>query len=111
MANEATTTFFQEIDGERYNITLPQRRVDRVIGRVDTLIDQRKFDKAVEVIRPFITKIGQVVKPVAPVIGTVDETIARYRDEGRAVVMEKLMAHHNLSKPGAYYHVRKQGIR
>lgn len=104
-----TTTFNQQIDGETYNITVPMNRVETILNRVDRLIEKKKFDNALEVIKPFIgaAAVEAAQKPVKS--NPIEAIIEEYRDHGRYAVMDKLMAT-GMAKASAYYRVRKAGL-
>ncbi len=104
-----TTTFNQVIDGETYNITIPMHRVETIINRVDRLIEKKKFEKAHEVIEPFIgaAPVAVAAKPVKT--NPVEAIIEEFRGMGRYVVMDKLMAT-GMAKASAYYRARKAGL-
>jgi len=100
-----TTTFKQDIDGTKYDITIPMSRVTTIIDRVDRLIDKKKFDKALDVLQPFIG--AQVV--LTKKTDTFADIIEQHRDMGRYAVMTCLIDS-GMSKASAYYRVRKAGL-
>ena len=100
-----TTTFKQDIDGTKCDVTIPVSRVTTIIDRVDRLIDKKKFDKALDVLQPFIG--AQVV--ITKKTDTFADIIEQYRDTGRYAVMTRLIAA-GMSKASAYYRVRKAGL-
>ncbi len=104
-----TTTFNQVIDGEAYNITVPMHRVETILNRVDKLIDKKKFDNALEVIKPFIGATVVAETPKAVKTDPISTIIEEYRSQGRYVVMDKLMAN-GMAKASAYYRARKAGL-
>lgn len=100
-----TTTFKQDIDGTKYDVTIPMNRVSTIIDRVDRLIDKKKFDKALDVLQPFIS--AQVV--LTKKTDAFADIIEQYRDLGRYPVMTRLIDA-GMSKASAYYRVRKAGL-
>lgn len=100
-----TTTFKQDIDGTKYDVTIPMNRVSTIIDRVDRLIDKKKFDKALDVLRPFIGIQVVLTKKT----DTFADIVEQYRDTGRYAVMTRLMEA-GMSKASAYYRVRKAGL-
>ena len=104
-----TTTFNQVIDGETYNITVPMHRVETILNRVDKLIDKKKFDNAVEVIKPFIGAAAVAVESKPGKTDPISAIIEEFRGMGRYVVMDKLMAT-GMAKASAYYRARKAGL-
>jgi len=100
-----TTTFKQDIDGTKYDVTIPMSRVTTIIDRVDRLIDKKKFDKALDVLQPFIGAQVKLIKKT----DTFTDIVEQYRDTGRYAVMTRLIAA-GMSKASAYYRVRKAGL-
>lgn len=100
-----TTTFKQDIDGTKYDVTIPMSRVTTIIDRVDRLIDKKKFDKALDVLQPFIGTQVKFTKKA----DTFTDIVEQYRDTGRYAVMTRLIAA-GMSKASAYYRVRKAGL-
>lgn len=100
-----TTTFKQDIDGTKYDVTIPMSRVTTIIDRVDRLIDKKKFDKALDVLQPFIGAQVKLTKKT----DTFADIVEQYRDTGRYAVMTRLIAA-GMSKASAYYRVRKAGL-
>ena len=104
-----TTTFNQVIDGETYSVTIPMHRVETIINRVDRLIEKNKFEKAHEVIMPFIGAAPVVVAAKPVKTNPIADIIEEYRNQGRFVVIHKLVAA-GLTKTSAYYRARKAGL-
>lgn len=104
-----TTTFNQVIDGETYNITIPMHRVETIINRVDRLIEKKKFEKAHEAIKPFIGAAPVAVAAKPTKSNPIADIIEEFRNQGRYVVMDKLMAT-GMTKTSAYYRARKAGL-
>jgi hypothetical protein len=63
--NMRSTTFNQVIGSKTFTIAVPVTRVDKLIARVDNLIDLGKLDKAKEVLAPFILNKRQQKKIAA----------------------------------------------
>ena len=99
-----TTTFKQDINGTKYDVTLPVSRVTTIIDRVDRLIDKKKFDKALAVLAPFMG-----VQVAEKKVDKFAEIIEQHRASGRSVVMNRLIEA-GMSKASTYYRIRKAGI-
>jgi len=106
-----TTTFNQSVDGKNYTITLPIHRVDAVINRVDNLIDNRKFKRALEVLKPFFTEQAISILHPTSSLTSIDTAsiIEKYRSEGRGEVVKQLVGS-GKTRAAAYYHARKAGL-
>ena len=104
-----TTTFNQVIDGETYSITVPMHRVEAILNRVDKLLEKNKFEKAHEVIKPFIGAAAVAVQAKPVKTDPISAIIEEFRGMGRYVVMDKLMAT-GMAKASAYYRARKAGL-
>lgn len=102
-----TTTFNQIIDGETFCITVPANRVETILNRVDRLIEKKKFDDAIEVVKPFVGATEKTEKTKAAT--GVDAIIESARAQGRYAVIEQLVAS-GMSKASAYYRARKAGL-
>jgi hypothetical protein len=102
-----TTTFKQVINSETYSVTIPMNRVETIINRVDRLIEKKKFAKALETITPFIGAAAVTQQACKP--NSIEAIIEEFRDQGRYVVMDKLIAT-GMAKSSAYYRARKAGL-
>ena len=100
------TTFTQEINGKRFQLTMPMARVTKVIDKVDAMIDAKQYAKAMKTIKPFI---GQtVIAAKGANTGKFADIIAANRSD-RKTMMDRLIEA-GATKASAYYHIRKAGI-
>lgn len=98
-----TTTFQQDINGTKYTVTIPMNRVTTIIDRVDRLNERKKFDKALDVLKPFMGEVTTKPKDAFA------EIIEQNRMNGRNFVMNRLIEA-GMSKASAYYRARKAGL-
>lgn len=104
----SNSVFKQVIQSDVFVVSIPQKRIESIINRVDTAIEKRRFKKARQIIAPFILNEGALVaeKPVAL---SADQIVEKYRSQGRKVVIEQLVAAGS-TRPSAYYRVKKAGL-
>ena len=103
-----TTTFKQDIDGTKYEVTIPVTRVTSIIDRTDRLIGEKQYNKALTVLRPFL---GTQITFDTPVKSDNFTSIfEQYRADGRNVVIRRLVEA-GMSKASAYYRARKAGLQ
>lgn len=106
-----TTTFNQAINGTSYTITVPVKRVEKLLDRVDAYNDASAFKKAFKLIAPFIG--AAAVEEAAPKATKTDRfgaIIEQYRNDGRRIVMRQLMEA-GLSRAAAYNRARKADVQ
>lgn len=110
MAND-TTTFVQEISGTRFKITVPMKRVDRIIDRVDAYIDAGKPDRAFTVIQPFLDNKDAVAStaPTQKKVSNLDIVLQVIGQYGRKEGSKVLRAAYGMTSAQVYYYLRKIG--
>lgn len=111
---QTTTTFYQLIEGKRYQLTMPQHRVDKVMERVDNLIENAQYDKALKAIEPFIThEVAE--KPKREVAqkpndrkDAIEEAIKKHKDLGEAGLRKKLQELFGMTYANARYYCKRE---
>lgn len=102
-----TTTFKQIVGKETLTITVPVTRVERILGRVDDLIEAGKIKRAKNILAPFVVATPSKTKQQSNL--SADEIVEKYRARGRSEVVKQLVAA-GATRPSAYYRVKKAGL-
>lgn len=111
---QTTTSFYQVIGDKRYQLTMPQTRVSKLLDRVDKLIEKGQFDKATDAITPFITHETADRKPRATTEKSSEDrrqaimdVLEQNRDMSDAEIIKRLREEFGMSYPNARYYVKK----
>lgn len=108
------TTFTQMINAAPFVITVPQNKVERLLDKVDALVERGNLVKAMELIAPYLG--GAAVVPAPPKVPTGNKGAAAAkiiednRSQGRAAVIKILCETLNITYANAHYYVRKAGL-
>lgn len=129
MVNKVVT-FDQDIGDEHVRVSIPERRVDSIVTRVEKYVESGDIEKAKKTLKPFLA--ADVVDIPAPKRATtrtrskssedndsdvnerrqiVDRIIKEHRDQGRKAVIDALRQELSMSYPNAYYYVQKEKIK
>ena len=92
-----TTTFNQVIREQVFTITVPVNKVEKLIDRIDFLLDQAKprcDAKAIQLLRPYVgaPKVEKEVKKVVKTSDAIAERAEAVRSQGRYRVIKLLQA-------------------
>ena len=113
MAITIATTFTQVVGPERLVVSIPVTRLDRVIDKVDALIEQGKIQKARTILTPFVingdekpaTKPKVAAKPVDKRSAAM-QIIADHGTLDRTALIKMIQTDLDCTYANAYYYVR-----
>lgn len=98
------TTFTQVIGDRKFVLTVPMSRVEKLVDKVDFLIESGFNDKAVRLVSAYA--VNRQADNTPPKVDNVGAIIQKMKGSTKSEVVRALVAA-GITKPAAYYHVRK----